>query len=222
MDIKMTKKHFLVLFFFVGILIQVSLSGLDINEKIEGKRLQHGNVKLLEAAFWQYPVGLLKIRYAEQKLEQVQKKIKSHFDAKGGIIASISEKFSQLTVSEAKKKEKDINEEKEFVQAQLKDLLGSIEPFFKTIIEYQSIIEPLMAESLKIRSIQFENSFFINFTASKMDIKTFCENKIVTIQSLENTCQELRSFIADLNMSLSDQIKKNIDDIVQKSKKKSK
>lgn len=178
-----------------------------------GKRLVGKNMDILNMLFTQYPIGILRIKLANQAMEGALKK--KHEKIEKGIIGSLCEKLTDLTLGEARKKEKEMREEKEFVQSQVKEMMAPVENFFESIAEYHHIVKPLVEESLRNHDVAVEHSFLMNFFTSKIDIKAFCEKKITTLQELDSTCHELRSFFADLTTSLSDSVNKAVQELTK-------
>ncbi|MBY0354012.1 hypothetical protein K2W90_06645 [Candidatus Babeliales bacterium] len=163
-------------------------------------KLTGSNMKNLDQVFQMFPMGLLKINFAQRDIAKVIKSI-------DGI---------EFRTPQAET-------EKAFVDKHLETMLKPVKEFFDIITAYSSLVEPLVKESIiQHRNIKAEESILIDFLHSKKDIVTFCAQDITSVPKLHKLCEEILAFFKDINESVSDQTHVAYKTLVEQIKNKQK
>ncbi len=204
----------LLLSFFVLVVVSRPLS--------HAKVLKCPQIDLLNIAFQGFPYALARLKIAHRSATQTEQLIRvpnkticitSDVDH----VKHETQHSSEKIVEKASEKAAEKNVDVVFIKEQLHKIFEPVKEFFAEIRHYSFLIKPLLEKSMIEKNIK--KLHLMKFMNSSMELIEFFEHEITSKEKLSEVCDELKTFLTDIEDSLSAKTNKIYMEFVQDIKR---
>lgn len=175
------------------------------------KQLQCAQADMLNIAFQGLPYALARLKISHRAVNATKTFLSSDKAEAAKLISKEQESIKQDEYTPMAKEA-----EAALVKKYLIKIFEPIKEFFSEIRRCSFFINPLLEKSLPEKIIK--KSYLIKFMHSSTGLIEFFEQEITTKEKLDEVCEELGTFLTDINDSLSPETLKAYAKFIQEVK----
>lgn len=161
------------------------------------KDLKCPQIDILNLAFQGFPFALARMKLSNRAAHKTDKLLNHHDD----VTKTDNKNIDDATL----------------IKEQLHTIFEPIKDFFAEIRQCSFLIKPLIEKSLPEKILK--KSYIMKFMHSSSAVLEFFEHEITTKEKLNDVCQEIKTFLTDVEDNVSEETQKIYHEFVQEVKR---